>query len=438
MNDVRMDATSWPTQKRLPELRRERRFHCHSAFLLESVRRQTFANWTVAYVDPDQLARNGFFYLQTRDHVQCIFCKGIVGYWDPGDQPDIEHRKHFPNCPFITGVATGNVPLSHPADDTGRVYRLLDEYHAFRVTSTRPIVRAPKAAAYERDDAQQGDAGLLAYPQFNTDAARRQTFKRWPNEESATVTIDALVAAGLFYSGISDWVQCFHCGGGLFSWRQGDDPIADHARYYPSCPYIRIKKGEETASRPWDDNIPPPALIRPIGLSDEEAKLLLAHPLAKRLVSMGLSAKSVTGALRQLLQARGTLCGTVSEALQLVFDFEETQRRRGLVSDGGLVEDRELTQVSSSVVENSSRQLPQEAAPDVARYQVLLQEVVELRKRVEDEESRLVCRVCKLRRVAVVFQPCSHLHLCATCARPLDTCPTCSTVIRGTLRPIIG
>lgn len=124
------------------ELRSERRFHCQLELLLESVRRQTFANWTVASIDPDSLARAGFFYLQTSDHVQCVFCRGIVGYWDPEDRPDVEHRKHFPNCPFVSGVATGNVPLTHPADDTGRVYRLLDEYHTFRVTSTRPVVRS--------------------------------------------------------------------------------------------------------------------------------------------------------------------------------------------------------------------------------------------------------------------------------------------------------
>ncbi|KAK8744295.1 hypothetical protein OTU49_000722 [Cherax quadricarinatus] len=133
-----MAVPHWSSQKRLPELRRERRFHSMMALLMESVRRQTFANWTVAFIDPEQLARAGFFYLQTQDHVQCVFCQGIVGYWDPGDHPDLEHRKHFPNCPFVTGVATGNVPISYPADDTGRVYRLLDEYLAFRVTSTRP------------------------------------------------------------------------------------------------------------------------------------------------------------------------------------------------------------------------------------------------------------------------------------------------------------
>lgn len=61
-----------------------------------------------------------------------------------------------------------------------------------------------------------------------------------------------------------------------------------------------------------------------------------------------------------------------------------------------------------------------------------------LRQQVLEEESRLLCRLCKKERVAVVFQPCSHLHLCAQCARPRDTCTTCGALVRGTLRPIIG
>ena len=106
--------------------------------MYESVRRQTFTNWTLPFVDPDQLARAGFFYLRTLDHVQCAFCQGVVGYWDPGDLPLQEHRRHFGGCRFISDMPTGNVPASHSADDTGRVYRLLEEYHNFRVSSTRP------------------------------------------------------------------------------------------------------------------------------------------------------------------------------------------------------------------------------------------------------------------------------------------------------------
>lgn len=128
-------------------------------------------------------------------------------------------------------------------------------------------------------DATQPDSGHLSYPQFNTDAARKQTFRNWP--ASVGVPPDALVKAGFFYTGLSDWTQCFHCGGGLFAWREGDDPAVDHTLYYPWCPFIRTVCEKDAVQRPWGDSFPPAPIIRPIDLTSQEEDLLLAHPLAK-------------------------------------------------------------------------------------------------------------------------------------------------------------
>lgn len=423
-------------QPRPLELRRERRFHALADLMYESVRRQTFTNWTLPFVDPDQLARAGFFFLRTHDHVQCAFCQGVVGYWDPGDVPMDEHRRHFPSCRFVSGMPTGNVPAYHSADDTGRVYRLLEEYHQFRVSSTRPT------GSNYRTDATQQDFGHLSYPQFNTDAIRSQTFRKWP--KSVNVPVDALAAAGFFYTGMSDFVQCFHCGGGLLGWREGDNPAADHAHYYPWCPFIRTAWDRSGEARPWGDNLPPSAVIRPIQLSSQEEDLLLAHPLAKRVVEMGLLASSVKAALKDKLERTGRFCLEVTEALELVFDYDENRRNAstsGLQRDGVVpmesapVPEARLTSDSTQAAAGSQDARLEELR---ARQQRLQKEVLELRRCLEEERRRLVCRICKTNRVEVVLQPCSHLHFCATCARPLDRCRTCNAAVRGTLRPIIG
>ncbi|XP_050693069.1 baculoviral IAP repeat-containing protein 2-like [Eriocheir sinensis] len=418
-------------QQRPLELRRERRFHSLSDVVFENVRRQTFTNWPVPFMDPGQLAQAGFFYLQKHDHVQCAFCRGVVGYWDPADHPFEEHRKHFSSCRFVSGLPTGNVPLYHPADDTGRVYRLLEEYHQFRVSSTRPV-----GSAYH-SDSTQADAGQMSYPQFNTENARRQTFREWP--QGPGLAPETLLTAGFFYTGLSDWVQCFHCGGGLFAWRRNDDPAADHARYYPWCPFIRTVTGKAREQWPWGDNMPPPAVIRPIDLSRQEEDLLLAHPLAKRLVEMGLTPGSVKAALKGRLERTGRFCLEVSEALELVFDYEENKRStRGFVADSGLREAATTPMETTSVQEAAVGGAAQLVKEMRAKTQRLRQEVTDLERQLEEEKRRLVCRVCKERRVEVVLQPCSHLHLCAPCARPLDRCPTCDAAVRGTLRPILG
>ncbi|XP_071546768.1 baculoviral IAP repeat-containing protein 7-like isoform X2 [Panulirus ornatus] len=438
MSGLQFDGVPMPKPAenvRTLEARDERRFQWQSALLIESVRRQTFTNWTVPFIDPDKLAEAGFFYLRTQDHVQCVFCQGIVGFWDPGDEPKVEHNKHFPNCPFVTGVATGNIPRANPDNDIGRLYTFLDDYHAFRVAGTRPQI---PSSTYHLDAVRVPDSGQLAFPQFNTPSSRLQTFTRWPQEVG--VSPDQLAEAGFFSTGLADWVQCFHCGGGLFGWRQGDDPVRDHARFYPFCPFIRLRAGEEAVTHSWKDNSVPTVKSRPITLSTQEAELLLHHPIAKRLVGMGLSQVSVKEALKLRLEARGAICRTVTEALELVFDYEEDQRKRNTtnsVCHDGLnipaqVDTSQHFHTGSNV---QDKHRPPPLTPD---HTGLLQEVEALRQQLVVEESRLMCRLCKEEQVAVVFQPCSHLHLCAVCARPRDTCTTCGAVVRGTLRPIIG
>ena len=94
---------------------------------------------------PADLARSGFFYLSISDHVQCAFCEGIVGYWDKGDDPNTEHKKHFPRCSLFQASPTGNVPL-FPTSDTDNlkdVNKLLFEYFNYRLQYTKPPTPKP-------------------------------------------------------------------------------------------------------------------------------------------------------------------------------------------------------------------------------------------------------------------------------------------------------
>ena len=47
------------------------------------------------------------------------------------------------------------------------------------------------------------------------------------------------------WTGLSDHVRCFHCGNGLRNWEKDDDPWEEHARWYPECNYVLLKKGQE-------------------------------------------------------------------------------------------------------------------------------------------------------------------------------------------------
>ncbi|XP_028308792.1 baculoviral IAP repeat-containing protein 7 [Gouania willdenowi] len=68
----------------------------------EDSRLTTFHNWpTEASIQPDVLARAGFFYTGHGDNVKCFFCDGGLRNWEPGDDPWQEHAKWFPRCEFL-------------------------------------------------------------------------------------------------------------------------------------------------------------------------------------------------------------------------------------------------------------------------------------------------------------------------------------------------
>jgi Inhibitor of Apoptosis domain len=69
----------------------------------EENRLKTFVGWPIRFQDPAKLAQSGFYYLQADDKVQCVFCRGIIGKWEPDDVPNVEHSRFFSYCPFICG-----------------------------------------------------------------------------------------------------------------------------------------------------------------------------------------------------------------------------------------------------------------------------------------------------------------------------------------------
>ncbi|XP_053500174.1 baculoviral IAP repeat-containing protein 7 [Ictalurus furcatus] len=68
----------------------------------EDTRLTTFSNWpTSSSIQPDTLARAGFFYTGHSDNVKCFFCNGSLRNWEPGDDPWQEHAKWFPRCEYL-------------------------------------------------------------------------------------------------------------------------------------------------------------------------------------------------------------------------------------------------------------------------------------------------------------------------------------------------
>ncbi|XP_067890182.1 baculoviral IAP repeat-containing protein 2 isoform X2 [Heterodontus francisci] len=65
-------------------------------------RLQTFLRWPVRnFIQPEQLARAGFYYVGQNDDVKCFYCDGGLRSWEAGDDPWVEHAKWFPRCEYL-------------------------------------------------------------------------------------------------------------------------------------------------------------------------------------------------------------------------------------------------------------------------------------------------------------------------------------------------
>ena len=46
-------------------------------------------------------------------------------------------------------------------------------------------------------------------------------------------------------SGQKDMVRCFHCGIGLKDWSQDDEPLLEHVKHSPYCPFLKQLLGDQ-------------------------------------------------------------------------------------------------------------------------------------------------------------------------------------------------
>ncbi|XP_075255304.1 dual E2 ubiquitin-conjugating enzyme/E3 ubiquitin-protein ligase BIRC6-like [Convolutriloba macropyga] len=86
----------------------------------EYARRLTFITWphySYKWAKPDSMAKAGFYHTKGahngKDGVQCFKCRINLVKWEASDEPWNEHEQHSPNCLFLRGEPTHNVPIAN-------------------------------------------------------------------------------------------------------------------------------------------------------------------------------------------------------------------------------------------------------------------------------------------------------------------------------------
>jgi hypothetical protein len=181
---------------------------------LKQVRKRGFSHWPHrSSPSASQMIEAGFFTCNVGDRVICIYCNIICQQWTPNsDDPCEIHKTLSPKCPYVIGILT-----------------------APQTTSTLQVQRNSSSS-----DPQQAIAKLnkTAINKRYVEAKKRlASFATWPDDNSPS--IDDLVKAGFFYTGTKTMVTCFYCNGSLQNWDANDNPMIEHARWFPHCAYAR-------------------------------------------------------------------------------------------------------------------------------------------------------------------------------------------------------
>ncbi|KAI0238859.1 Baculoviral IAP repeat-containing protein 1e [Lamellibrachia satsuma] len=239
----------------------------------EGVRLITFNHWpNWAAVWPTQLARAGFYYTKTADKVACFCCSGRLKTWEAGDSPLTEHKRFFPQCQFVTGRDTRNVPLGEPPGQGSHTCnphapsdycRSLASYARHNRPSSSlaleaqvqqklpyrgqqhkslPTTSAPDGPMRQHMLADGTRAltdrsfSLEQLQDMKLESKRLESFTNWPT--IAYICPENLAKAGLYYLGTADRVKCAFCNGILRNWKLGDEPEMVHRSFFPNCAFF--------------------------------------------------------------------------------------------------------------------------------------------------------------------------------------------------------
>ncbi|EOD53158.1 putative chromosome segregation protein [Neofusicoccum parvum UCRNP2] len=163
----------------------------------------TTVAWPHETPSPEDLARAGFYYSPSANHpdnVVCFMCDRKLDGWEPEDVPALEHLSHAPDCAWAINVC---LSLRDPDENEDPM-------------SEKMV------------------------------AARTATFAgSWPHEKKKSwkCKTKKMVEAGWCYDPSPDYddgASCFYCMLSLDGWEPKDNPMEEHRKRSPECPFFML------------------------------------------------------------------------------------------------------------------------------------------------------------------------------------------------------
>ena len=202
--------------------------------VLQQVRQRTFSqSWPHRTIPSStQMIEAGFFNCNVGDRVICLYCDLICQQWTPyTDDPCEVHKTLSPNCVYVKSKLVRPAASSIIIVNENTTATSSTGNESF-TTGNPDYLHSPKVVYI-----------AACNPSFTELPRRHASFAAWPVENLPSV--DDLVRAGFFYTGTKTIVTCFYCNGSLQNWGLNDNPMIEHARWFPHCAYAKQICGDD-------------------------------------------------------------------------------------------------------------------------------------------------------------------------------------------------
>jgi len=244
------------------------------------------------------------------------------------------------------------------------------------------------------------------YELMRKESNRLKTFQMNPPWPKDYVDIKKLAKAGFFYAFNGDNVHCAFCRGQVCRWDRDDDPMAEHARHFTTCPFIM---GGEVGNEPLgEDPIPGPKRPRPYDVCGIYTN----------------TPPNEVGSQHYQGESTNDLSSTSD---QFLYEYQ-----------GNYVQEQELIlqppNRNPPIMEHSTPILDSSSSDSHSRNSLNSNS-----SNCSNSSSSLagICKICYTNPIELVFLPCGHSVSCLTCAQRLYSCPFCRVTITTRIRTFI-
>ncbi|CAF1593288.1 unnamed protein product [Rotaria sp. Silwood1] len=343
----------------------EKKYSLNESESLRQVRIRSLSHWLHITPSLESMISAGWFSCNVSDRVICIYCNTICQGWTINDDPIEVHRRFAPQCPFVLSMSS--------------------------------IENSPKIINENFNEKFQP-----IHPKMAEISHREATFTKLNWTENLP-TIENLVRAGFFFGGIENAVTCFYCNGSLHKWSSNDNPIIEHARWFPQCTYAKhlcgddlYKKIQQTKKRIIKQNN---------NISDNE--------------------------LRQMISARLDL--PIVEQLRSQYRLEVIKRcieDQLKIKHDDFLSDLDLS-IACLILQKQIDHI-KGCQDKIIIPSKKLQQLENLS--LSMKQSFGECLICLTEEKQLACMPCGHLCACVPCGYALKSCPICRQKIQSFMR----